>query len=135
MEEKVFEKGVPASDSEPATKDAYSLANTESQMRKGFLEFPVLLIIGAKPAYAADILKQLKLADLLVVEGTLYPLLSRLKRAELVTYSWQESRSGPPRKMYEITKAGRAALATLETSWQSLNTSITTLIKHYEKSN
>ena len=104
-------------------------------MRKGFLEFPVLLIIGAKPTYAPDILKQLKDANLLVVEGTLYPLLSRLKRMGLVAYAWQESKSGPPRKMYTITKEGKEALHQLETSWKSLDTSVNTLITHYEKSN
>ncbi len=116
-------------------KETYSVTNTESQMRKGFLEFPVLLIIGTKPTYAPDILKQLKNANLLVVEGTLYPLLSRLKRFGLVEYTWQESRSGPPRKMYEITEAGRTALSQLESSWELLNKSITALIKHYEKGN
>jgi PadR family transcriptional regulator PadR len=103
-------------------------------MRKGFLEFPVLLIIGSKPTYAPDILKQLKNANLLVVEGTLYPLLSRLRRHNLVAYTWEESKNGPPRKMYTITPAGRDALAALETSWKSLDISINTLITEYEKS-
>ena len=115
--------------------EAYNVENTQSQMRKGFLEFPVLLIIGSKPTYAPDILKQLKNANLLVVEGTLYPLLSRLRRHDLVTYTWEESRNGPPRKMYAITAEGKKALATLEASWRSLDTSINTLIKEYEKSN
>jgi len=113
----------------------YNIENTKSQMRKGFLEFPVLLIIGAKPTYAPDILKQLKKASLLVVEGTLYPLLSRLKCSGLVEYEWEESKSGPPRKMYTITKLGEEALNQLENSWKSLDTSINTLIKQYEKSN
>lgn len=104
-------------------------------MRKGFLEFPVLLIIGTKPTYAPDILKQLKKANLLVVEGTLYPLLSRLKRYGLVEYSWEESKSGPPRKIYQITDEGKTVLATLEDSWKSLDASVNTLIKQYEKSN
>lgn len=114
---------------------AYNVENAKSQMRKGFLEFPVLLIIGAKATYAPDILKQLKSANLLVVEGTLYPLLSRLKRSGLVEYEWQESKSGPPRKMYAITPAGQTVLHQLEASWNSLNTSVTTLIKQYEKNN
>ena len=113
----------------------YNVENAKSQMRKGFLEFPVLLIIGAKPTYAPDILKQLKKANLLVVEGTLYPLLTRLKRFGLVTYTWQESKSGPPRKMYTITEVGKDTLETLEISWKTLNTTVTTLIKQYEKSN
>ncbi len=113
----------------------YNVENAKSQMRKGFLEFPVLLIIGAKVTYAPDILKQLKEANLLVVEGTLYPLLSRLKRFGLVEYQWQESKSGPPRKMYSITDQGKAVLKQLEASWKSLDSSVNTLIKHYEKSN
>ncbi len=113
----------------------YNVENAKSQMRKGFLEFPVLLIIGAKPAYASSILKELKKANLLVVEGTLYPLLSRLKRYGLLEYSWEESRTGPPRKMYTITKTGREVLSALEVSWKSLDTSVNTLIKAYEKSN
>jgi PadR family transcriptional regulator, regulatory protein PadR len=116
-------------------KQEYNVENAKSQMRKGFLEFPVLLIIGAQATYAPDILKQLKGANVLVVEGTLYPLLSRLKRSGLVEYEWQESRSGPPRKMYTITAAGKEILQQLETSWTSLNTSVNTLINHYEKSN
>ena len=113
----------------------YNVENAKSQMRKGFLEFPVLLIVGAKPTYAPDILKELKKANLLVVEGTLYPLLSRLKRFNLLEYSWEESRSGPPRKMYTITKNGREVLSILEKSWKSLDASVNTLIKVYEKSN
>jgi PadR family transcriptional regulator PadR len=113
----------------------YNVANAESQMRKGFLEFPVLLIIGRAPTYAPDILKQLKEADLLVVEGTLYPLLSRMKRAALVSYEWEESTSGPPRKMYTITNEGKKVLATLEASWKRLDRSVNKLIKSYEKSN
>ena len=112
----------------------YNVANTESQMRKGFLEFPVLLIIGNEPAYAPDILSQLKAADLLVVEGTLYPLLSRMKRLELVSYQWEESQSGPPRKVYTITNKGKEVLQTLETSWKRLDASVNTLIKQYETS-
>lgn len=117
------------------TNHEYNVENAKSQMRKGFLEFPVLLIIGAKATYAPDILKQLKQANLLVVEGTLYPLLSRLKRSDLVEYQWQESKSGPPRKMYTITSAGKKVLEQLEASWKSLDSSVNTLIKHYEKSN
>jgi len=117
------------------TLQEYNVENAKSQMRKGFLEFPILLIIGAKPAYAPDILKELKKANLLVVEGTLYPLLSRLKRYDLLEYSWEESRSGPPRKMYTITKSGREVLSILEESWKSLDASVNTLIKVYEKSN
>lgn len=117
------------------TTHSFNIENAKSQMRKGFLEFPVLLIIGTNPTYAPDILKQLKEANLLVVEGTLYPLLSRMKRANLVSYSWEESKNGPPRKMYTITKEGKDALAQLEESWRALDTSVNTLITQYEKSN
>lgn len=116
-------------------KDTFNVENSKSQMRKGFLEFSVLLIIGAKPTYAADILKQLKEANLIVVEGTLYPLLSRLKSQGIVTYVWEESKNGPPRKMYQITESGRKVLETLEHSWKSLDTIVNTFITHYEKSN
>lgn len=118
-----------------ADKQEYNVENARSQMRKGFLEFPVLLIIGTKPTYAPDILRQLKEANLLVVEGTLYPLISRLRRYGLVDYEWQESKSGPPRKMYTITKQGKEVLQQLEESWKLLDTSVNRLIKHYEKSN
>jgi PadR family transcriptional regulator PadR len=113
----------------------YSIENAKSQMRKGFLEFPVLLIIGTRASYAPDILRELKDANLLVVEGTLYPLLSRLKRYGLVDYSWKESKSGPPRKYYAITKAGKEALAELEGSWNALGASLSKLVTTYEKSN
>jgi PadR family transcriptional regulator PadR len=130
-----IENKVAAPVTEPEVVTPYNVENAKSQMRKGFLEFPVLLIIGAASTYAPDILKQLKKANLLVVEGTLYPLLSRLKRSGLVDYEWEESRSGPPRKMYSITSSGKNILITLEESWNSLDSSINTLIKHYEKSN
>jgi PadR family transcriptional regulator, regulatory protein PadR len=115
-------------------QDVYNVENAKSQMRKGFLVFPVLLIIGTQPAYVPEILKKLKMANLLVVEGTLYPLLSRLRRYGLVDYTWEESKSGPPRKIYSITKAGLLTLSQLEESWKSLDTSVNTLIKQYEKS-
>lgn len=113
----------------------YDAAKAESQMRKGFLEFPVLLILGSAPTYVPDILQKLKAADLLVVEGTLYPLLSRMKRAALVSYTWEESKSGPPRKVYAITKQGTAVLKNLEVSWKRLDASINTLITSYEENN
>jgi len=116
-------------------KQEYNVENAKSQMRKGFLEFPVLLIIGAEATYAPDILKKLKKANLIVVEGTLYPLLSRLKRYELVEYTWQESKTGPPRKMYSITSTGKEVLAQLEESWQKLDASIATLIRKTEPNN
>jgi PadR family transcriptional regulator PadR len=109
--------------------------NNKAQMRKGTLEFCILLIIGRGEAYASDILKELMTADLLVVEGTLYPLLSRLKSSGLLKYTWEESESGPPRKYYSLTDKGKDALKNLTDNWQSLNKSINQLIKSYEKDN
>src|SRR4051812_14673119 len=100
-----------------------------TQMRKGFLEFCILRIIEKNTSYASDILKELKIANLLVVEGTLYPLLSRLKSQGLLDYSWQESKSGPPRKYYTLTALGKSNLAQMKGAWKELNESINTLLK------
>lgn len=100
----------------------------KSQMRRGMLEFCTLLIIDRGKVYSSDILKELKQADLLVVEGTLYPLLNRLKTEGLLDYAWQESSSGPPRKYYTLTGKGEEKLAQLKVTWKSLVESITTLI-------
>jgi len=97
-------------------------------MRRGVLEFVVLLIISRGKIYASDILKKLKAADLLVVEGTLYPLLSRLKAEGLLEYKWEESKSGPPRKYYTLTASGRENVAQLKTTWKSLTNSVETLL-------
>jgi len=117
------------------TNATYSLENAKSQMRKGFLEFPVLLLIATESTYAPDILTSLKKANLLVVEGTIYPLLSRLRKFNLVTYCWEESKSGPPRKMYTITDKGKVVVEELQTSFKEFTTSINSLIKNYEKNN
>ncbi len=101
----------------------------KNQMRKGMLEFCTLLIIEKDKAYASKIITQLKLADLLVVEGTLYPLLSRLKSQGLLEYSWEESKSGPPRKYYELTNEGKKTLEDLKKIWKELIQSINSLIK------
>ena len=95
--------------------------NTQTQMRKGVLEYCILSIIAKGEIYASDIIAELKKAQLLVVEGTLYPLLSKLRREELVDYEWQESESGPPRKYYKLTPKGRTHLATLNDYWKNLN--------------
>lgn len=94
--------------------------NAKSQMRKGMLEYCILLLIERQPAYASDILKKLKEAELLVVEGTLYPLLNRLKREGLLLYKWEESRMGPPRKYYALTDEGRQALQDLDKAWNEI---------------
>jgi PadR family transcriptional regulator, regulatory protein PadR len=95
--------------------------NAKAQMRRGVLELCILAIIGAEEeAYPSDILGRLKESDLIVVEGTLYPLLTRLKDAGLLDYSWQESSSGPPRKYFRLTDEGRTSLEELQTAWQDL---------------
>jgi PadR family transcriptional regulator PadR len=98
--------------------------NVKSQMRKGYLEYCIILIISKKPAYVSDIINELKEARMIVVEGTLYPLLSRLKNNGILSYQWQESVSGPPRKYYELTEAGQAFLAELESGWEELKQAV-----------
>lgn len=105
--------------------------NAKAQMRKGTLEFAILLIISRQESYASEILLTLKDADLLVVEGTLYPLLSRLKNADLLSYEWRESRSGPPRKYYKLTAKGKSALKELIATWTSLADSIRSLLSSH----
>jgi PadR family transcriptional regulator PadR len=100
--------------------------NTQTQMRKGILEYCVLLIISRGEIYASDIIAELKQAKLLVVEGTLYPLLTRLKNNGLLAYNWVESTSGPPRKYYVLTEDGKSILKQLDTTWQELAYAITT---------
>jgi PadR family transcriptional regulator, regulatory protein PadR len=107
---------------------AMDTENAKAQMRKGTLEFCILLLISRKEVYASDILQSLKDADLIVVEGTLYPLLSRLKNADLLSYEWRESKSGPPRKYYTLTKKGKDVLKELTDTWKSLNASIHSLL-------
>lgn len=94
--------------------------NTKSQMRKGMLEYCILLLLHRAPSYASDIIAQLKDAKMLVVEGTLYPLLTRLKNDKLLKYEWQESTQGPPRKYYALTLDGEEALRQLDDSWDEL---------------
>lgn len=107
--------------------------NTEkniSQMRKGVLELCILAIIFRNgDAYASDILERLKEAELIVVEGTLYPLLTRLKNEGLLSYRWEESKSGPPRKYYQITPGGEALYTELTTGWNELVAAVDQLIK------
>ena len=95
--------------------------NIKSQMRKGYLEYCILLILRKKPAYTSDIISELKEAKLIVVEGTLYPLLTRLKNGGLLDYKWEESTQGPPRKYYEMTSQGAAFLNELENAWNEIN--------------
>jgi len=101
-----------------------NVENTISQMRKGILEYCILAVISRGEIYASDILTELKEAHLIVVEGTLYPLLTRLKNAELLTYTWKESLQGPPRKYFLLTDIGRAFLNELDQTWKELNYSV-----------
>lgn len=101
-----------------------NLENTKAQMRKGILEYCILSVLKQGEAYTSDILEQLKDAELLVVEGTIYPLLTRLKNAELLSYRWEESTGGPPRKYYALTDKGKQFLNELDKTWTQLNTSI-----------
>lgn len=114
--------------------------NAKAQMRKGILEFCILLVISKGKTYTSDMLKELKKADLIVVEGTMYPLLTRLKNSGLLEYDWEESKIGPPRKYYSLTKKGAMALSQLTETWCALDKSINSLTKKfnkkkYEKSN
>ena len=96
-------------------------------IRKGLLEFLVLKIIAADKVYAADILKELNATEFATQEGTLYPLLSKLRREELVDYEWKESESGPPRKYYKLTAAGREALREMNGYWQTISATVKNL--------
>lgn len=96
------------------------IENVKSQMRKGMLEYSIMLLLRDKPFYTSDIINELEKANLIVVEGTLYPLLSRLKKEGILDYEWQESPSGPPRKYYKLTSKGKEALDLLDANWQNL---------------
>ena len=100
------------------------LENIKSQMRKGILEYCILSIISRQEAYTSDILEALRQADLLVVEGTLYPLLSRLKNNGLLSYRWQESNDGPPRKYFTLTDEGKDLLESLDKEWNTISSAI-----------
>jgi PadR family transcriptional regulator, regulatory protein PadR len=100
------------------------LENIQAQMRKGILEYCILAIISSEEIYASDIIEKLKAAKLLIVEGTLYPLLTRLKNAGFLTYNWKESDQGPPRKYYSITDEGKTFLLELDKTWKVLSYSV-----------
>ena len=106
-----------------------NIDNAKSQMRKGMLEYCVLLLLRRRASYASDIIQQLKEADLLVVEGTLYPLLSRLKKDGLLSYEWQESTQGPPRKYYALTPDGQEFLSGLDVAWSEIENTVGVLKK------
>ena len=101
-----------------------NIENTKAQMRKGVLEFCILSVLVGKDAYTSEILETLKSAKLLVVEGTVYPLLTRLKNDGLLSYRWEESTSGPPRKYYGLTNEGKEFLNELSITWTELSDAV-----------
>ncbi len=101
-----------------------NIENTKAQMRKGILELCILSILEKNEAYPSDILNELKESKLIVVEGTLYPLLTRLKNDGLLTYRWEESNSGPPRKYFQLTELGKSFSRELDSSWRELQNAV-----------
>lgn len=106
--------------------------NTQSQMRKGVLEFCILSIVREGEVYPSEILDKMKLAGLNILEGTLYPLLTRLKNASLLNYRWEESQSGPPRKYFSLTDEGETFCQELATTWNQLSTAVNNIINANE---
>ncbi len=108
------------------------LDKTKKQLRRGILELCVLSIISEKEAYPSDIIEKLESSKLIVVEGTLYPLLTRLKNMDLLSYNWQESNSGPPRKYYQLTDKGETFLHELKATWEELVAGVSLSTAHLE---
>ncbi|MFA9392870.1 MAG: PadR family transcriptional regulator [Prolixibacteraceae bacterium] len=100
------------------------IENTKAQMRKGILEYCILELLAKKNSYAPDIIEEMKKAKMIVVEGTLYPLLTRLKNAGMLSYRWEESQQGPPRKYYELTDTGSKILFEMKESWNEIVTAV-----------
>ena len=109
-----------------------NIENTQSQMRKGILEFCILSIIRRGEAYPSDIVEEMRGANLQILEGTLYPLLTRLKNADMLTYRWVESNSGPPRKYFSLTAKGQAFYSELEATWNELANAVNALASKRE---
>lgn len=112
-----------------------NIENTQSQMRKGVLEFCILSIIKRGEAYPSDIIEEMKSANLSILEGTLYPLLTRLKNADLLSYRWVESSGGPPRKYFTLTEKGASFYASLENTWEEMTGAVERVTRKIEKSN
>jgi PadR family transcriptional regulator, regulatory protein PadR len=110
-----------------------NIENTKAQMRKGVLEFCILSILSDGEHYPTEIIERMKTAKLLVVEGTLYPLLTRLKNDGLLTYRWEESTSGPPRKYFTLSEEGKKSLTELLNSWTELTDSVNQIIQQTTK--
>tara|TARA_B100000795_G_scaffold149169_1_gene111704 strand:+ start:2956 stop:3300 length:345 start_codon:yes stop_codon:yes gene_type:complete len=109
------------------------IENTKAQMRKGVLEYCILSILQHGDAYTSEIISTLKNAEMIVVEGTIYPLLTRLKNSGLLSYRWEESTSGPPRKYYVLTESGRLFLKELDTTWGNLKTAVNQITSKKQK--
>ncbi|MCA1762683.1 MAG: PadR family transcriptional regulator [Cryomorphaceae bacterium] len=105
------------------------IENTKAQMRKGVLEFCILQLLKQEEMYPSDIISALKESKLIVVEGTLYPLLTRLKNAGILDYRWEESKTGPPRKYYKLTELGEKFLIELRETWTELNNAVNRTIR------
>ena len=112
-----------------------NIENTKAQMRKGVLEFCILSVLSEGEHYPTEIIERMKTAKLLIVEGTLYPLLTRLKNEGLLSYRWEESTSGPPRKYFTLTDTGKAFLKELTDNWMELTTSVNNIIQQTQKTN
>ncbi len=112
------------------TIETINTDNVKAQMRKGILEYCILSILSKNDAYATSIINELKNAQMIVVEGTLYPLLTRQKNQGLLSYRWEESPQGPPRKYYTLTEKGRQVLQELDAAWSE----IVTTVEHLRKS-
>ena len=108
-------------------KEFMNIENTQSQMRKGILEFCILSVIRRGEAYPSDIVEEMRATNLQILEGTLYPLLTRLKNAEMLTYRWVESNSGPPRKYFSLTGKGETFYQELEQTWNELSNGVNAL--------
>jgi PadR family transcriptional regulator PadR len=106
--------------------------NTISQMRRGILEFCIVSVLADQEVYTAELIDSLKSANLIVTDGTLYPMLNRLQKAKLLQYRWEESESGPPRKYYSLTTAGVEYLSKLGTAWKDMTTSVETIRRGIE---
>jgi PadR family transcriptional regulator PadR len=110
-----------------------NIENARAQMRKGVLEYCILSVLSDGDAYASDIINRLKEVKMIVVEGTLYPMLTRQKNAELLSYRWEESTQGPPRKYYSITEKGKDFLNSMDISWKELVESVNKLHNNINK--
>ncbi len=104
-----------------------NIENTQSQMRKGILEFCILSIIRRGEVYPSDIVEEMRSANMHILEGTLYPLLTRLKNADMLSYRWEESNSGPPRKYFSLTEKGATFYQELEETWTELSNAVNIL--------